>query len=113
MKMTLLKFSDLCRRWQREENAAAALEAAFVCPVLLVILRGTFEMGNGILANQKTIRASQVTADLITRGKTIDDDGIDEAITAGQLAFEPLDSSSVGVDVVSISFDSQSHPHIE
>lgn len=103
---------QLILRWYRETDGLATLESAFVFPVLLVILLGTFDMGNGILANQKAIRASQVTADLVTRGREISDAGIEEAITAGELAFEPLDSSSFGVDIVSIRFDEDADPEI-
>jgi hypothetical protein len=43
---------------------------------------------------------------------TVDDVEIEEAVTAGGLAFEPLDSSSYGVDIVSIRFDDDAQPEI-
>lgn len=100
------------KNWIRNEDGAAAAEAGLIFPVLLVLLLGTFDMGNGILAAQKNIRASQVTADLITRGRTVDDTAIDEAINAGELAFAPMDSSSFGVDIVSLRFDDEANPEI-
>ncbi|MBP7721616.1 MAG: pilus assembly protein [Alphaproteobacteria bacterium] len=105
-------FRNFTARWGRETEAVATVEAALVFPILLTLLLGTFDMGNGILANQKTIRASQIVADLITRNMTVDDVEIEEAVTAGGLAFEPLDSSSYGVDIVSIRFDDDAQPEI-
>jgi hypothetical protein len=70
-------------------------------------------MGNGILANQKAIRASQVVADLVTRNMNVSAQEVDEAITAGGLAFQPLDDSSYGIDIVSIRFnDDNADPEI-
>ena len=46
----------------QEEDGMAAVEAAYIFPILLTMMLGVFDLGNGIIANQKTIRASQVTA---------------------------------------------------
>ncbi len=99
-------------RWKREEDAIAAVESAFIFPIMLVLLLGVFDLGNAILANQKTIRASQVVADLITRENIVTDADINEAIEAGRLAFEPIDTSSYGIDIVSIRFDENANSEI-
>ena len=91
--------------WLRKEDGIAALEAALIFPVLMTLLLGVYDLGNGILANQKAIRASQVIADLLARGSSVDDAQIAEAIEAGRLALDPMDTSSFGVDIVSVSFD--------
>jgi Flp pilus assembly protein TadG len=99
-------------RWIEETDASASAEAALVFPILLMLLLGTFDMGNAVLANQKTIRASQIVADLVTRNMSVSTTEVNESITAGQLAFEPMDSSSYGIDVVSIRFDDEAEPEI-
>ncbi|MGQ0526919.1 MAG: TadE/TadG family type IV pilus assembly protein [Alphaproteobacteria bacterium] len=100
------------REWKDSRDGVAALEATMIFPVLLILLLGTYDMGNGIIANQKTIRASQVAADLVTRKRSIDDTGLDEAIEASRLALEPYDASSYGIDIVSIRFDDDEEPEI-
>lgn len=97
----------------REEDGMAAVEAAYIFPILLTMLLGVFDLGNGIIANQKTIRASQVTADLITRFSQVDTAMLNEAIQGGQQALVPLNVASYGVDVISIRFDENSNPTIE
>ena len=91
-------------RYKRNEDGVAAIEAAFVFPVLLVLLLGVLDMGRGIMCNQKTIRASQVVADLITREATIDAAGITEAINAGTLSLLPYNDANLAFDVISIRF---------
>lgn len=101
------------RKWKADESGIAAVEAAMIFPILAVILLGTFDLGYGILASQKTVRASQVVADLVSREPEIDASGIDEAVWAGELALEPFDAESFGVDIVSISFDADEEAQIE
>ena len=100
------------KRYWHDISGVAATEAGLIFPILLVLLLGTFDMGNGILTAQKTIRASQVTADLIARSRTISTDELDEAILAGQLALQPFNTASYGVDVASIRFDEDENAEI-
>ncbi len=97
----------------KEEDGLAAVEAAYIFPIMLTMLLGVYDIGNGIIANQKTIRASQVTADLIARTAEIDSAGLNEAIQGGQQALVPLNDTTYGVDVVSIRFDSDANAVIE
>ncbi len=101
--MSIIK--KILSKWVCEEDAIAAVEAALIFPMMLVLFLGVFDLGNAILANQKTIRASQVVADLITRENIVTDADIAEAIEAGRLAFEPIDTLTYGIDIASIRFD--------
>jgi len=105
-------FYSLIKRWMCEREALAATEAAMIFPIMLAIFVGVFDVGNGILANQKTVRASQVVADLIARNNVVSDNDVAEAIEAGRLAFEPMNSSAYGVDVISMRFDEMGVPEI-
>ncbi|MCB9983496.1 MAG: pilus assembly protein [Rhodospirillales bacterium] len=103
----------LFKDWFKSEDGVAAVEAALVFPIMLVLLLGMFDLGNGILANQKTIRASQVAADLIARSSVVDMEMIYDAIDASELALDPFDTTSYGIDVVSLRFDDDANPVIE
>ncbi len=106
-------FKNYMKSWARGREGVAAIEAAFVFPLLAVLLVGTYDMGSAILAGQKAIRASQVTADLVAREAEIDNAMISEAVWAGELALQPFDTSSYGVDIVSIGFDEDADAYIE
>lgn len=113
MKSVLtLSLKNIARRWIKSEEGLAAVEAALIFPILLTLLLGVYDMGNGILANQKAIRASQIVADLITRERTVSAADIDEAVEGGQLAFETMTSETYGVDIVSIRFDDDAEAEI-
>lgn len=110
--MIVRGLKNIFASWWQGREAIAAVESALVFPILLTLLLGVFDMGNAILANQKTIRASQVTADLIARNRSVTADIVNEAIEAGRLAYEPMSSGGFGVDVVSIRFDEDANPEI-
>ncbi len=98
--------------WIKNQDGHAGMEAALIFPVLMTLLLGVFDVGNAILANQKTIRASQVTADLVARMREVHNQDVREAVNAGRLALSPLDTRGYGVDIVSVRFDDSAIPEI-
>lgn len=110
----MLEFIKLyLQGWARGREGVAAIEAAMVFPLLAVLLVGVYDMGSAILVGQKSIRASQVTADLVAREAEVDSSMIDEAVWAGELALQPFDTTNYGVDIVSIGFDEDANPYVE
>lgn len=100
------------RQWVVEEKGVAMVEAAMLFPPMLSLLLGTFDLGNGIVLAQKTITASQVAADLISRNKTMNEANLADIIEGSKLAFEPYGTASYGYDIVSIQFDANKDPQI-
>lgn len=100
------------RSWWQETDGVAAVEAAFIFPVMIVMLLGAFDVGRGLLMNQKVISSSQVGADLIARNMTVDMGIVDETIEAARLTLEPYDTTSFGIDIVSLEFDENEDPEI-
>lgn len=92
-------------RWWRDQSGVAATEFALAFPMLFMMLLGTIELGNGIMANQKTIAASQMVADLITRTDVLTNAQLTEVKNAGRLALAPFDRAQVGFDIISLRFD--------
>lgn len=106
------KIVNFYHSWKNGEDAMAAVEAAFIFPLMLTILLSIYDLGFGIVTNQKAIRASQVIADLVTRTNVLSNSDLNEAIEGGRLAFEPFGTETFGVDVVSIRFDEDADTEI-
>jgi len=101
----------LKKLWCRDDGLAA-LEAALVFPLLLTMLVGVYDTGNAIIANTKLVHASQTVADLVTRTRSVSTADVNEAIEAGKLALEPMSTTTFGVDIASIAFDSSAHASV-
>lgn len=97
-------------RWVCEEKATAAIETVVLFPVLITLMMGCFDLGQGILMNQKTIGASQIIADLIAREKSTTMAELQDLIVAGELVFEPYSTTDFGYDIASIQFDATGQP---
>lgn len=82
----------------------SAPETAMIFPILLTFLLGIYEIGMGVMSNQKAIRASQITADLLSRERSVSNADITEALEAARQAVLPLDDTHLGIDVVSVEY---------
>jgi len=102
---------DFTRYWA-EEKAVAALETAILFPVLISLLMAVYDLGQGVVVNQKTISASQIIADLVTRNEVLDMQLINDIVIAGEMALQPYDNAngSFGYDIIGIEFDEDESP---
>lgn len=100
------------RNYWQDERGTALMEAALLIPSMMALLMGVFDVGNGIILNQRTITASQVAADLVSRDFTVTSAQIDEAVEASSLTFEPYETNAFAIDIVSTEFDDDGEPII-
>ena len=94
----------MLRSWMNDEKAAAAIEAGLLFPLLVLIMCGTIDVGMGCLINQKTIGATQMISDLLSRDDSVSTADINDAIVAGRLAFAPFSTATYGSDIAGVQF---------
>lgn len=92
------------RRWLCDEDATAAVEAGFLFPLLMLIMCGTVDTGLGLVMNQKVVNSSHTICDLLTRGASVSNSDVNDAIIAGRLALAPYSVVTYGVDIAAIQF---------
>ena len=97
--------------WNRQDGTAA-MEAVMLFPILITLLMGVYDLGNGIILSQKTITATQIAADLLARDQSVNNSELENSIEAARLAFEPYRLNEFGIDIVSIRFDQNRMPQI-
>lgn len=112
MYIDFFYITQTIKNWIDDEEGVAMVEAVMLFPPMLTLLLGVFDLGNGILLSQKTITASQVAADLVSRNKTMNTANLEDIIAGSKLAFEPYSSAEYGVDIVSVQFDGNKNPVI-
>ena len=100
------KMKELCdvRRYLRDETAMSFTETAILFPILLSMLMAVYDLGQGVVVNQKTVAASQIMADLVTRNEVVSMDLITDIVNAGELALAPYSTEEFGYDIASIEF---------
>ncbi len=100
------------KRWCLDTTATAFVEFSLIFPLLMMMLLGVVDLGNGIMVNQKSIAASQIIADLVSRNITVNAAVLDEAVRAGELALSPFSLVDFGVDIVSVQFAPDDSPQL-
>lgn len=108
--MPYRKLINHLRSWAEARDAVAAVEFAFVFPILFVLMLGIWDLGNAIIINQKTIAASQMVNDLICRQEIVSDEALEQAFMAGTLALSPYDTTPLKIDIVSVEYDEDDDP---
>lgn len=106
--MSLLQ--TLVQHFRKDRRGTALIEASLLIPVMMTLLMGVYDVGNGIIINQRTITASQIAADLVSRDFAVTSGQLNEAVDAARLSFQPYDSTPFGIDIASIEFDATRQP---
>lgn len=106
------KDKTIFHRWIFEEKATAFTESVVLLPVMISMLMGCYDLGQGIVINQKTIAASQIIGDLIARERSITIASLEDITTAGEMAFEPYADAPFGYDIVSVQFEDDGDPDV-
>lgn len=113
IKQTIQAAIGHLESWLSDVRGAVAMEAAFIFPVLGIMLIGLVDTGNAILINQKVISASQSVAGIITRNDSVSPGALQKMISAGQLIMMPQSiTTPADVDIRSFSFDGAAIPNI-
>lgn len=101
--MNLIK--NNAQSFRENTKGAAIVEAALLFPILMLLFMGLWDLGNGVIAQQKTITAAQVIGDLVAREKKVDTLMLDNFETAGRLAYGDMPTDTYGMDILSVEFD--------
>ena len=97
-------------RYLKDEAGLAFMEMAILFPILLSMMMAVYDLGQGVVINQKTVAASQIIADLVTRNETVDMQLVTDIVNAGELALDPYPKVEFGYDIASVMFDQDSDP---
>ncbi len=92
-------------RFWRNRSGLAAIEFAFIAPVMLLFYFGTVEISLMILADRKVTTAASTLGDLTARAVAVTDDDLDDIFEATRLTLQPHDSSLARMRITSVFID--------
>ncbi|HMQ57009.1 MAG TPA: pilus assembly protein [Rhizobiaceae bacterium] len=100
----------LARRFAGETSAVAAIEFAFIAPILIAMYMGTIEIANAIDTNKRVGRVSALIADLITQKQNIDKDEIEAITKIGSKTLYPYFASAPSFEIVHFEVTDEASP---
>lgn len=100
----------LFQRFGRDNGGVAAVEFAFLMPLLLCIYFGSMEIIQALDTNRKMNRVSAQIADLVSQNINIDKSGIDAIMQIGQASMAPYDRSTPDIKITAIKMSNDATP---
>lgn len=93
------------RIWRDDCRGLAAVEFAFIAPILITLYMGATELGHVLTLDRKVTAIASATSDLIAQEKEIDDAQIADIFTAASSMIVPYSETPVSIVVTSIQAD--------
>lgn len=100
-------------RLARDRRGVAAVEFAFVAPLLMVMYFVTSELAAGIETNKKVSRIGSQVADLITQQDKISKSELEAIMKIGQSTIQPYARSVPEITVTAIKITAQPNSKVE
>jgi Flp pilus assembly protein TadG len=100
------------RRLFRDRSGAAAIEFGILAPVAVLLLMGTYELTNALVAYMKLTAACDTVGDLVAQQSSIPTATLNDFYTAEQLVMSPLTTNTLGLAIASVTFSSNGTPSV-
>jgi Flp pilus assembly protein TadG len=95
----------LLREFRKSKKGLAAIEFAFIAPVLGTLLVGTIEVCNALECKQKVTDVASSVADLVAQTSTVSTTDLSNVYAAGNALIYPFPTSTAKIVVSSIVSD--------
>ncbi len=93
------------RRFLGNRNGMAASEFALLLPLMLLLLVGTVELGNALIADRKITAAVQTAADLVAQAEQVSTGDLNDIFKAVELILSPYAYTNAGISIYSVVSD--------
>ncbi len=93
-----------CKLW-RDRRGVSAVEFALIAPFMILLLVGTVELGDVMMADRKVTTVTNTSADLVAQAVQITDGQIADVFAASSAIMNPYDPSSLQITLTSVNID--------
>lgn len=94
------------KRFFRDTAGVAAIEFAFIGPVLITMYFGVAELTQALLAQRRTAHAASTMGDLVAQGTSIQAANFSDLWTVGQTILAPFSTASLKMRVTEVTASS-------
>lgn len=104
LSRTAARTQAFARRWRQDARGVAAVEFAFIVPIMAVMFIGAVELSQAITVDRRVSQVASSTADLVARAeKQISQTEITDIMKVGGYIFEPYSQSPVQIILRNVS----------
>lgn len=99
------KLRRLAGRFARDRRGNAAVEFAFIVPLMLTLFFGTVEFSSGVAVNRKVTLVARTMSDLVSQSSTVTDSDLTNFTTTGKAIMTPYDTAPLNATVSELYVD--------
>lgn len=93
---------SLLARLRASNDGIAAIEFAYLAPVMLLMFAGAFELSRAIGTDRRFSIVTAMTGDLAAREEDVDEEKLDGVMQAIEHVMKPYDASTLQIGVISV-----------
>lgn len=112
VKMTGIRIALAADRIRAEVRGVAAVEFAFIAPIMLLLFVGTIELSAGVSVNRKLSRLSSTIGDLVTQSQSLTQNDIENIMDVSKNVMYPYDDQSITIVVSGIDIDADGNTSV-
>lgn len=106
MRHPIKNFRQTVRRFKTDNKGVAAIEFAFIAPVMITMYFGLAEIAEAISVNRSISHSTNVAGDLATQQAELSSPDVEEVLAAALRVMNASNISNVSIDIRSFSQDS-------
>ena len=95
----------MLKRLSRDQRGSAAVEFAFIAPIMLLMYFGLAEMTQGMMASRRAHHVASTIGDLVTQSPSMNQASIDDVFLIGDAILKPFPTGTLSMRVSSIKAD--------
>lgn len=102
----------LARRWLRDRRGSAAVEFAFVAPLMILLYYGLSETTIGMMCDRRTSHVAATVGDLVAQDTQINTSEMTDIFNVGKAIVAPFPTATLSMRVTSVKADSTGTPKV-
>jgi Flp pilus assembly protein TadG len=113
LRRTAMMFGARARSFVAARGGVAAIEFAFIAPILLSLYFVTMEVSQAIEVNKKVGRVGSMVADLLTQQQSINKAEVDAILKIGESIMQPYNRSKSKITITAIQITDENSPKVK
>ncbi|HXK53226.1 MAG TPA: pilus assembly protein [Hyphomicrobiales bacterium] len=105
------------RRWLevrfKDRRGVAAVEFAFILPLLIALYFGAIEISQAVMADRKVTNITSTVADLVAQTKTVNDNELQDIFEAATAILVPFPTTGLTIVLSSVVVDVDGKPTVD
>ena len=102
----------MLKRFSRDRRGSAAVEFAFIAPIMLLMYFGLAEMTQAMMASRRAHHVASTIGDLVTQSPTMNQASMDDVFLIGDAIIKPFPTGTLSMRITSIKADAGGTPQV-